>query len=375
MKEVKPSRGAVVQKILVVCGGVLFFETAVHLAEVGAFLSRLGEVAAPFLAAGVIAFLLSGPVAFFEKKLPRPAAIAAAYLLAAAAAVLLVYIIAPQLMRSGAQLARSAQKYLGRQSDLARHFTGEWGLPPQVGQALAAGWEQLMSRVSAGVEGRVLPAFAGFFFRLAKGVIDTGTALVVSVLLLYDRKGLFRRGRMAVFALLPLGTARGVSAFASRALCTFSGYLRGMLLDSLLVGCLCFAGMTVLGLEYPVLIAVIIAFTNMLPVFGPFIGSVPSAVILMTVDIWQALLFLVLIVALQQFDGNVMAPRILGNAVGLSPLWVLLAIVVGGGLFGFWGMLAGVPAFAVIYRSAAAGMDALYRRSGHGQAEGQGGPM
>lgn len=129
----------------------------------------------------------------------------------------------------------------------------------------------------------------------------------------------------------------------------FKGFIRGSILDSLLVGVLCFLGMTILNIPNALLISVIQAVTNIIPVFGPFIGAVPSAFIILMDDPIKALIFIVFIIILQQIDGNIIQPRIVGDSIGLPGIWVLLSIVVGSGLFGFVGLIVGVPAVAVFY--------------------------
>ena len=127
------------------------------------------------------------------------------------------------------------------------------------------------------------------------------------------------------------------------------GFINGKLIDSAIIGVLCFILNLILQIPYNILIAVIIGVTNVIPFFGPIIGAVPCIMILIIVDPWSALRFAVLVLALQQFDGNILGPKILGDSTGLSAIWVLVSIVVCGGLFGFPGMLLGVPTFAVLY--------------------------
>lgn len=126
-------------------------------------------------------------------------------------------------------------------------------------------------------------------------------------------------------------------------------FILGKMLDSLIIGLICYIGMLILGLSYPVLLSVIIGVTNMIPVFGPFIGAIPGALILILVDPFQALWFVLFIIVLQQFDGNYLGPRILGDSIGLPSLWIMFAIIVGGGYFGVIGIFLGVSIFAVIY--------------------------
>ena len=123
----------------------------------------------------------------------------------------------------------------------------------------------------------------------------------------------------------------------------FSGFINGKILDSLLIGVLNFVGMLLLQLPYALLVSVLVGVTNLIPFFGPYIGMIPSAFLILLVNPWQCVLFLVFNILLQQFDGNVLGPRILGNVTGLSSFWVLFSILLFGGLFGFVGMIVGVP--------------------------------
>ena len=129
----------------------------------------------------------------------------------------------------------------------------------------------------------------------------------------------------------------------------FGGFLGGKVLDSLIIGILCFIGMSIMGMPYTMLISVVIGITNIIPFFGPFIGAIPSTLLILLINPLKALYFVIFILLLQQFDGNILGPKILGQSTGLSSFWVMFALLVGGGLFGIVGMLVGVPLFAVLY--------------------------
>lgn len=144
-------------------------------------------------------------------------------------------------------------------------------------------------------------------------------------------------------------TAKEILDGASFTNKTFGGFINGKIIDSLIIGLLCFVCMTIFGWEYTLLISCIVGITNIIPFFGPFIGAIPSALLLLMVDPEQCMWFLVFILALQQFDGNILGPKILGDSTGLASFWVLFAVLVGGGLFGFIGMVIGIPVFAIIY--------------------------
>ena len=130
---------------------------------------------------------------------------------------------------------------------------------------------------------------------------------------------------------------------------TFGGFISGKIIDSAIIGILCFIIMSIFGWEYSLLISCIIGITNIIPFFGPFIGAIPSALLLLMVNPMHSLYFIILVIILQQFDGNILGPKILGDSTGLDSFWVLFAVLVGGGLFGFLGMVLSIPVFAVIY--------------------------
>lgn len=130
---------------------------------------------------------------------------------------------------------------------------------------------------------------------------------------------------------------------------TFGGFINGKMIDSAIIGVICFICMSIFGWEYTLLISCIVAISNIIPFFGPFIGAIPSALLLLMVDTRQCLWFLVFILCLQQFDGNILGPKILGETTGIASFWVLFAVLIGGGLFGFVGMIVGIPIFVVLY--------------------------
>ena len=211
--------------------------------------------------------------------------------------------------------------------------------------------QQLTARLQtefAAWSGRAAQMAAKAASNTAGAAADAGIALAASVYLLLGREKLLHSATLCLRAALPpqtVGQLLSVFRLADR---TFSGYIGGQLVDALLVGAETFALMLLLRLDYAPLIAVVVGVTNIVPVLGPFLGAVPGALLLLLESPLQAAEFLIIIVAVQQIDGNFIAPRILGGATGLPGLGVLLAIVVGGELFGIPGMVAGVPTLAVL---------------------------
>jgi predicted PurR-regulated permease PerM len=185
-----------------------------------------------------------------------------------------------------------------------------------------------------------------------KAVANLFVAVVVSVYVMFNRELFIAQGKKLLYSIFKTRLVNAVLEglrFTDKA---FMGYFGGTLLDSLIIGVICFFGCLIMGLRDSVLISVIIGVTNIIPFFGPFIGAVPSALIILMESPWKSLAFVIFIIVLQQFDGNILKPKILGKRTGISGFWVLFAIIVGAGIFGPIGMIIGVPAFAVLYEGA-----------------------
>lgn len=173
--------------------------------------------------------------------------------------------------------------------------------------------------------------------------------IIVSVYLLFSKETFVRQSKKAVYAILPINRANFLLHLAQKSNEIFGGFIIGKIIDSAIIGVICFLGLTALSMPYTVLVSVIVGVTNVIPFFGPYIGAIPSAILIMLVDPIKGIYFIIFIILLQQLDGNFIGPKILGNSTGLSAFWVIFSILLGGGLFGFMGMLMGVPTFAVIY--------------------------
>lgn len=201
-----------------------------------------------------------------------------------------------------------------------------------------------------------LPQIGFYMGQISQGVLVTIRTLVnmaigvIVCVYFLNSKELFRAQiRKLILAVCSREKSDRIFEFAYYSNRTFGGFINGKLIDSLIIGILCFILMTIFRLPYAVLVSAIVGVTNIIPFFGPFIGAVPSVIIICFESPVQAVYFLILILALQQFDGNILGPKILGGTTGLASFWVLFAILLGGGLFGFVGMILGVPVFAVIY--------------------------
>lgn len=173
--------------------------------------------------------------------------------------------------------------------------------------------------------------------------------LIVSIYVLMEKERFEGQAKKIIFAVFPIKQANTLIQIVHKVDQIFGGFIIGKIIDSIIIGIICFIGCSILRMPYTLLVSVIIGVTNVIPFFGPFIGAVPCLIIVTITDPLHGLYLLIFVLVLQQVDGNIIGPKILGDSTGLSSFWVIFAIMVGGGLFGFAGMLFGVPTFAVIY--------------------------
>lgn len=197
--------------------------------------------------------------------------------------------------------------------------------------------QTLISGVSVGIIGTL------------NGVLDVFIALIICVYILNSKELFQAQAKKIILAVCK--PQRAASFFELGRICnqTFGGFINGNIIASILVGIICFIVMSIMNLPLATLISVIVGVTNVIPFFGPFIGAIPSAILLLIIDPLDALKFVIMIFVLQQVEGNIIAPKILGDTTGLPSFWVIFAIIVGGGFFGLAGMILGVPLFSVLY--------------------------
>ena len=204
---------------------------------------------------------------------------------------------------------------------------------------------------------QILPSMNEFIRNLSMGVIgvistlwDILIGLIIGIYILANKERFGGQIKKILYAIYKRENANNILADIRFIDKTFGGFLSGKILDSFIIGIICFVCLQFIGTPYPVLISVIVGFTNIIPFFGPFIGAIPSAILILMVDPMQCLYFVIFVFILQQFDGNFLGPKILGDSTGLpSGFWVIFSITIFGGLFGFAGMIFGVPLCAVIY--------------------------
>lgn len=194
----------------------------------------------------------------------------------------------------------------------------------------------------------IIPTLYTTSMSLINGILDLVIAIIVSVYMLIDKPKLINNIKKTIYAILPQKKADRLLVVSAECNKIFGNFIIGKMIDSIIIGILCWIAMSVMEMPYALVISVIVGITNMIPYFGPFIGAVPGVLLLLIVEFKYAVMFGILIFILQQFDGLYLGPKILGESTGLRPIWIIFAITVGGSLAGVAGMFLGVPVVAVI---------------------------
>lgn len=259
----------------------------------------------------------------------------------------LITLISPQLYKSIVQLSQTSADYLNN-LDKVIGTSGQNQFANQIVNAIWPYSEEIFKSFFETLKNS-LPHILSYSASFLKVTVNMIIGIFIAVYIMLDKERFLLQFKKIAFAIFPKEKVESSIGVAQLTTKMFNAFVIGKSLDSLIIGILCFIGMTLMGMDYVLLISVVIGVTNMIPIFGPFIGAIPGFIILFIFNPTQALMFAIWILILQQFDGNILGPYILGDSVGLPSLWVMFAIIVGGGFFGIVGMFVGVPLFAVVY--------------------------
>ncbi|MER2235484.1 MAG: AI-2E family transporter [Candidatus Limivicinus sp.] len=357
----------------VLAASLLFYFAIRNISVFGQTIGKLIKILAPFIWGLVICYLLSPLMRVMEervflplgKRLYRKNKKGGAAKFARVLSVLfceivlllvlgaLVYLIIPQVLSSVQMLIQNSGTYA---DNVSAWLNGLLKNYPELDSYAGEFLGNFNTNVGDWLQNKVLPQLGNLITSVSSGVYGFARSIynliigiIVSVYLLSDKEGhlaAFKRLTYAIFSVETADQLRQGLIFVDK---TFMGFLSGKILDSLIIGIICYIVCSILRMPYTLLISVIIGVTNIIPFFGPLIGAVPSALIILMVDPSKCLIFIIFIIILQQVDGNIIGPRILGNSTGITGFWVIFSIILGSGLFGFWGMVLGVPVFVVIY--------------------------
>ena len=372
----------------VITASIILFFALAHFAVIQTFLSQVIHILRPILYGLVLAFLLLPVHRFLYELLCAMASRQLegskklcgilnflAIVLSLLIAVLLIYIllamVIPQIYYSMIGLIQAMPGHL---SVIQENLQAFFHAYPEIEDAILPyydsisdyiqerlHWDQLVNLESVSgtlhwLRTTILPSLSNVASNISAVVIsllgltkDILIAVIVSVYLLLRKDTLSAQSKKIVYSAFSTNVADFIVEETRSAYRILSGFINGKLLDSLIIGIICLVSCNLLKFPYPALVATIVGVTNIIPFFGPFIGAIPCALLILLVSPVQCIYFVIFILVLQQFDGNILGPKILGDSTGLDAFWVLFSILFFGGIFGFAGMVLGVPVFAMFY--------------------------
>lgn len=325
------------------------------------FFSKILFIFTPLFIGIAIAFILCRPYEFFFrnynklfnkgklKKLSKPLAILTSYAIFLGIIIGIIIFIIPQLSDS----IKLLYSNLGEFGNIIESFILRMNNYFKIDNLDLSRFDATIEKIPDFIGGflsGLMPRIFDVSMSFVTMLINIILGLVLSVYLLADKGRLKRQFKDILRAYIPTRFEHKVLKVARVTNDIFTRFVYGQMTEALILGTLCFTGMLIFGFDYPILISIIIAVSSLIPVVGPIIGLLPALFILLMVDPMQSLWFLVFIIVLQQIEGDFIYPKVVGDSIGLPALWVLVAIVVGGGLFGVLGILLGVPILSVIYR-------------------------
>jgi len=349
---------------LSVCAVLMFYDMVFRSSVIIDYISKFMQILAPVIYGFVIAYLLSPLVNWFEQflfrrggkhvlKWLRAISIILTWVVVLALVYALMRVLLPQLYTSVITLAANGEGYY---NTILKWVQKRLEDNPEFAERATEVLNTYYQDALDWLQDKLMPQIQVALRALASGVLGIVTFLknlligiIVSIYLLATKEGFAAGGCKLCYALLPEERASWLIRGLKRTNRIFSGFVRGKLLDSLIIGIICFIVSSILSFPYAPLVSVVVGVTNVIPFFGPFLGAIPSAFLILLDSPIKCLYFVIFIIILQQFDGNILGPKILGGSTGISSFWVIVAILVGGGLWGIPGMFLGVPIFACIY--------------------------
>lgn len=329
--------------------GVIYFESIFQ------YLGELLNIIQPFIIGFILAFIFNIPMKFFEKKLAkqnkkkrRVVSAILSVLLILLVLLLVVMVVVPQVIENVRTLIDNLPSIFAQAEKWLNYVFEEIRLSPdlldKINEFQTRFAQTFISTLTAWA-----PNIASGVSHITTSVINIFMGFVMAIYMIFSKDKLIRQVKKFAHALFNDQHYQYISEVVKLTGTTFENFLAGQLTESIIIGVLCYIGCMILYIPYASIAAIVIGFTNIIPYFGPIIGAVISSVLILFVSPVKALIFLVFSTLLQQFESNLIYPHVVGNSVGLSALWVLFAVSVGGGLFGIPGMVFGLPTFSVIY--------------------------
>lgn len=363
--------GITIFLVFVCC--ILFFFCILRFQELKALVGTIFQILSPIVWGIVIAYLLWPIVQriklFLLPRLPSfiktekrrknvslGLGIAGALALMLFVIVVLISMVLPELINTVMTLVNNFSAYVTYVQNIENSLNDMLQNNPQMQGMVHTAFDSLAGFLSNWMQNDLLSQVNVIVTGLTSGVIGFGRfilnfviGIIVSIYVFVSKETFAGQSKKILYAVFKPEQANVILDVARHSDKIFGGFISGKILDSLIIGILCFLCLSILKMPYTVLVSVVVGVTNVIPFFGPFIGAIPSAFLILVVNPQQCLIFLIFILILQQVDGNIIGPAILGDSTGLSSFWVIFSILIGGGLFGFAGMILGVPVCGVAY--------------------------
>ena len=333
------------------------------------FITKVVDILMPFIFGLVIAYLMNPLVRFFElkvysklwdkifknkkgnkRKTIRVLSIFTSTLIFLGLLITCISYLIPEMISSLEMFIANIDLYLNNSKDLlVKIFGGSNTIEEFINNNYDSFEEFFVKWLNDGMLNDIMESLSQGIFGTLKFIYNLVVGYIISIYVLFDKDKFKAQSRKIMYSMFDEDTIDIISDNAKYTDKIFGDFFAGKLIDSLIIGILCFIGMIIFDIPYALVIAVLVGVTNIIPYFGPFIGAIPSVLLILLVDPSKCVTFIIFIFILQQFDGNVLGPKILGNKTGLSSFWVLFSLLIFGGLFGVVGMIIGVPLFSILY--------------------------
>lgn len=356
--------------VCVIIAGLLVFAAIFHFDMLWGFVGGIFSILTPVLYGFAFAFLLNPVVKRFHKllmktvfkknkkvqkaeKISRAISIVISILFMFILITVLALMLFPQLVTN---IVGFYNNFDGYYNNFIGWLDGILKQESDSAEFIKQAFEKAKEMLQGWMATDLMPQLQNIATNLLSGLWsvfmvlkDVIIGLIIAIYFLFSKEKFCAQCKKVSYAILPRRRADSLIRNTRETSRVFGSFITGQVIDAMIIGVLCFIGMTILRLPYPPMISVIVAITNVIPFFGPYIGAIPSAILILLVNPIQAIYFIIFIIVLQQIDGNIICPRILGEAIGLNGFWIIFSLVIFGSLFGFIGMIIGVPAFAMIY--------------------------
>lgn len=355
---------------LVVACCIMFYFLFLRFSVISEILSKIFGILKPVIYGFVIAYLLNPIVKFVEdhvqpvmidrvknkelaKKASRGVGVVVGLIVGIALVVALCNMVIPELYKSIRDLIITLPDQLNDVVEkISKMSMDDSTVSVIVKNVVREGTDALQNWLKTDLMKQtniIMTNLTAGMLNVISEIMNAVIGIIVSVYVLFSKEVFGGQCKKTVYALMKPDHANMAIHLTRKSNEIFGGFIIGKIIDSTIIGILCFICLSIMDMPYTVLVSVIVGVTNVIPFFGPYIGAVPSAILIMLSNPVKGLYFIIFILVLQQIDGNIIGPKILGNSTGLSAFWVVVSILLGGGMFGFVGMIMGVPTFAVLY--------------------------